>query len=138
VGKDRTMSDNESDEPIGHVLGTGTWRDLLPRVPRPVFVVGSQQLYRVLIHGSGFSLPLSDGGEPISGFFTTRFVAASNVRDAEIKARSSVLREWKRGGYEARADSSPILELEDVEIVHARFRLRSGAGFTFFCGSPED
>jgi hypothetical protein len=29
------MSDTESDEPIGYFLGTGTWRDRLPRIPRP-------------------------------------------------------------------------------------------------------
>jgi hypothetical protein len=132
------MSDNQSDQPIGHVLATGTWRDFLPRIPRPVFVIGAQQLYRVLIHGSGFSLPLSDDSETISDFFTTRFVAAANVRDAETKARSSVLREWKRRGYEARAGSSPVLELEDLAMVHSRFRLRSGAGFTFFRASPGD
>jgi hypothetical protein len=132
------MSDTESDEPIGHVLGDGTWRDLLPRIPRPVLAIGAQQLYRVLIHGSGFSLPLRGGGEPIVGFFTTRFVAAANVRDAEIKARSSVLTEWKRRGYEASAGASPILELEDLEVVHSRFRLRSGAGFTFFAASERD
>jgi hypothetical protein len=99
---------------------------------------GAQQLHRVLIHGSSFSLPLRDGGAPIVGFFTTRFVAATNVRDAEIKARSSVLREWKRRGYEASAGSSPILELEDVEIIHSRFRFRSGDGFTFFGASAGD
>ena len=44
------MSDTESEEPIGHVLGTGTWRDLLLRIPRPVLAIGAQQLYRVLIH----------------------------------------------------------------------------------------
>jgi hypothetical protein len=132
------MSDTESDEPIGHVLGTGTWRDLLSGIPRPVLATGAQQLYRVLLHGSGFSLPLRDGGEPIVGFFTTRFVAATNVRDAEIKARSSVLREWKRRGYEGCAGSSPILELEDLEILHSRFRLRSGAGFTFYGASAGD
>jgi hypothetical protein len=129
------MSDTESDEASGYFLGTGTWRDLLPRIPRPVLAIGAQQLYRVLIHGSGFSLPLRDGGERIVGFFTTRFVAAANVRDAEIKARSSVLREWKRRGYEASAGSSPILELEELEVIHSRFRFRSGAGFTFFGAS---
>ena len=132
------MSDPKSDEPIGHVLGTGTWRDLLPRIPRPVLAIGAQQLYRVLIHGSGFSLALLDGGEPIVGFFTTRFVAAENIRDAETKARSSVLTEWKRRGFEASAGSAPILELEDLEVVHSRFRLRSAAGFTFFAASAED
>ena len=75
------MSDAESEEPIGHVLGTGTWRDLLPRLQRPVLAVGAQQLYRVLIHGSAFSLMLDGGGELIVGVFTTRFVAATNMRD---------------------------------------------------------
>jgi hypothetical protein len=127
------MSDTESDEPIGQVLGTGSWRDLLPRIPRPVWAIGAQQLYRVLIHGSGFSL--TGDGEPIVGFFTTRFVAAANVRDAEAQARWSVLTDWKRGGYEASARSSPLLEIEDLELVQSRFRLRSGAGFTFFTAS---
>ena len=132
------MSDTESEEPVGHVLSTGTWRDLLPRIPRPVLAIGAQQLYRVLIHGSGFSLMLDGGGELIVGFFTTRFVAATNIRDAEIKARASVLTEWKRRGFEASAGSAPILELEDLEVVHSRFRLRSAAGFTFFAASAED
>ena len=132
------MSDTESDEPVGYFLGTGAWRDLLPRIPRPVLAIGAQQLHRVLIHGSGFSLPHRHSSEPIVGFFTTRFVAAANVRDAEIKSRASVLREWKRRGYEASAGASPILELEDLEVMHSRFRFRSGAGFSFFGASAED
>ena len=132
------MSDTEPEQPSAYLLGTGTWRDLLPRIPRPVLAIGSQQLYRVLIHGSGFSLALGDGSEPIVGFFTTRFVAAANVRDAETKARTSVLREWKYRGCEASARASPILELEDLEVTHSRFRFRSGAGFTFFGASARD
>jgi hypothetical protein len=132
-----TMNDTDSDEPVCHPLGTGGWSDLLPRIPRPVWAVGKQQLYRVLIEGSEFSLPLVGGGEPMVGFFTTRFVAAANVRDAEMKARSCVLREWKRRGYEASAGSSPLLQIDALEPIDSRFRLRSGAGFTFF-NAPEE
>jgi hypothetical protein len=55
-----------------------------------------------------------------------------NVRDAEMKARSSVLREWKRGGYEASAGSPPVLQVEELQPMPSRFRLRSSTGFTFF------
>ena len=129
------MSDPESDEPSYCVFGTGTWRDLFPRIPRPVLAIGTQQLYRVVIHGTGFSLPLDGRDESIIGFFTTRFVAAVNVRDAEIKACASVSTEWKQCGHEACAECSPLLELEELELVHGRFRLRSGAGFAFYAAS---
>lgn len=132
------MSKNELDEPIGHVLKTGTWWGALGRIPRPVVAIGAKQLYRVMIHGSGFSLPPLADAPPIVGFVTTRFVAAANVRDAEAMARSSVLTEWKRRGYEALAGGSPTLGIEHLELVYSRFRVRSGAGFTFFAASEED
>jgi hypothetical protein len=127
----------ESEEPVGHIIGAGTWRDLLPRWPRPVLAYGSAELYRVMLARSEFSIPCETGEDPIVGFFTTRFVAANSIREAEDKARSAVLREWKRSGWQKLAGTAPRITVEEFEVIPSRFRLRSGGGFVFF-GSSGD
>lgn len=126
------MNDTASDDESYFLLGTGTWRGLLPRVPRPVLAVGSKSLYRVLLEGSLFKFSIAGSDRPIIGFFTTRLVAARNRLEAEAMAKSSVLREWERQGFASRAGAKPSLSVETSEMLSSRFRLRSGAGFAFF------
>ncbi len=111
---------------------TGTWRDLIPRLPRPVLALGQKELYRVMFEGSGFTLFLDGVPKPIIGFFTTRYVAANNVREAQSAARSAVLNEWSRHGYRERTGAEPHLAIEEMEILEEWFRMRSGDGFAFF------
>ena len=65
--------------PAMHLLGRGLWRNLLARFPRPVLAFGEQSLFRVMLHGAGFVLPIGTA-EPASGFVTAVFVAATTLR----------------------------------------------------------
>ena len=126
------MSELETERPIvAHVIGRGLWPDLVARIPRPVFAFGSQSLFRVMLHGTAFSLPIADS-EPARGFFTTFFVAADTIRAAEAKARARVLREWIRHGADHSSGSHPVLAVEEIEALTVRFRWRSGGGFLFY------
>src|SRR3989442_1659547 len=101
VGRWLLVNESEESEPIAWVLGTGTWRDvvrrLVRRIPRPVLALGENELYSVMVHGSGFALPIA-GEAPAIGFYTTRIVAACNAREAERLALSAVEGDWQRKG----------------------------------------
>ena len=126
------MNETNANEESYFLLGTGSWRDLLPRVPRPVLAIGSKTLYRVLMEGSDFVLTIDGGDRHLVGFFTTRFVAARCRREAEKQAMSSVLRDWLRQGLDTRAGGLPKLTIEESDALRSRFRIRSGGGFAFF------
>ncbi len=119
-----------------YVLGTGTWRDLLPTLPQPVFAFGSKNLYRVMIHGSGFVLPIGPGS-PAIGFFTARFVTASTRPEAELVALDRVATEWRKRGYRE-AGGEATLSIDSTDVLYERFKLRRGIGFTFYSDSDED
>ena len=131
------MVDHASRKPVAWVIAPTTWREIIHRlvrryIPRPVFALGEQDLYAVIVHGSGFSLPIA-GEEPVDGFYTTRIVAARDVRDAEQRALSAVEKDWKRQGRGA-----VTLEVNEVRILDERFRARSGSGGAFYRSSDED
>jgi hypothetical protein len=124
--------------PIGEsyfLLSTSTWRDFVTHLPRPAFSLGADALYRVDLRGSGFAFSIEGSNRSVVGFFTTCFVAAQDICQAETKARSSVLREWRRGGFEAHSGLTPVIDIEESGPIRSRFCLRSGEGFTFFCES---
>jgi hypothetical protein len=126
------MSPEPEDTSVtGHVITTGTWRDWLPSIPRPVFALGARALYQVVLHGSGFSLPIA-ASEPARGFFTTFFVAAASRREAEEKARARVTEEWNRFGASRTIGPVPMLEVERIELLRNRFLWRSGGGFLLY------
>ena len=131
------MNESEQPEPIGWIIGTGTWRDFIRRIPRPVFAVGPNELFSVLVHGSGFALWIAGEEEPIIGFFTTRIVAARNVREAERLALAAIGKDWQRRGHQHAAGSPAKLVVEEVAVLNERFRLRSGGGFTFYNHTEE-
>ena len=117
---------------FAHLLGTGTWLDWLPNIPRPVIAFGRYDIYSVLLNGQDFSLPIGGLNDPAIGFYTTRYVAAENIRDAKKAAFVRVIREWENRGYRALCGKKPTLSTEEVLILKKRFRLRSGTGFTFY------
>jgi hypothetical protein len=119
-----------------YLLGKGTWLDFLPTVPRPVFAFGTKQLYRVMIHGSGINLPIGSDSKA-SGFYTTRFVAASSKADAGQIAMSRVEVEWTNRGYRD-LGGNVTLETDQVDPLIDRFMLRSAMGFTFYTESDAD
>jgi hypothetical protein len=129
---------DRADEPAGYLLGTGTWRDWLPAIPRPVLALGTQELYSVLIEGFDFSLSIGGADDPVIGFFTTRFVAAANIRQAEKTALESVLHEWRCKGFLKLSGTIPKLHVEKIQLLSDRFLFRSGTGVTFFPDSNEE
>jgi hypothetical protein len=116
-------------------LRTIWWRDLLPTLPRPVFALGTSDIYRVMVHGSGFKLPLEDGSSAV-GFFTTRYVAASTASDAKQIAAAVVHGEWRGRGHE-NAVGSVMLAIEEHAALSERFRLRSATGFVFYAQGED-
>ena len=123
---DELSSDSEP-EPIGYAISSG-WRDLFWWLPRPVIAWRGRDIYRVLVHGSGFELSFPGIPEPARGFMTTRFVAAASVREASDAAFASVYREWSAAGR----TSVPTLEADEIEPLERRFVLRSPRGFSFY------
>ena len=121
--------DNDGDF---HLLGTGTWLDWLPNLPRPVIALWRKDIYSVLLNGQDFSLPIGGSEDPVIGFYTTRYIAAENIRDAEKAAVNRVMQEWKNRGYFELCGKEPTLSAEEVLILEERFRLRSGTGFAFY------
>ena len=130
------MSARDLEEPVGDLLGTGTWRDRLPKLPRPVLAVGNRQLYSVVLHGSGFVLPIV-GSEAVIGFFATAVVAATTIREAEQLARDAILRQWTKRKF-LPGEVLPTLEVDEVRRLPQRFRLRSRHGFAFFSHDDEE
>jgi hypothetical protein len=136
-----------SDQPSGFALGVGGPTAALLRFLRrfrlPVLALGKQHLYRVMLEGGGFELPLEppDPHEPNpTGFFTTRFVAAYTRADAEAKAKAHVVREWQGLsllGHFTKVEE-PILTVTESEAIDGWFRSSKGGGFVFFTGSEAD
>lgn len=132
------MNSQDYEKEEYYLLGTGTWLDWFPRLPRPVLALGSKDLYSVMLNGQDFILPIRGSKVPVIGFYTTRFVAADNFREAEKAAHKSVMREWENGGYLNLCGKRPSLSTEEVNILNERFRLRSGAGFAFYDNDDSD
>jgi len=132
------MAEDESRNPIAWVMAPTTWRGAVHRlmrryVPRPVFALGDQDLYLVIVHGSGFALESSQPGEaPLDGFYTTRVVAALDVREAKQRALSAVETDWQRQGR-----GSVTLDVNEVRILTERYRTRSGGGAIFYRSSDD-
>jgi len=129
---------DENDESQYSLIGSGTWRDFLPSLPKPVIALGHKSIYYVFIHGTRFEVRFGGTNMPLIGFFTTRFVAASNVRQAEQCAFQSVISEWEKEGFLGLSGVEPTLSVEKLEQLSERFRLRSGGGFTFYRADSND
>ena len=128
-----SMSKHDCDkESVGYLLGTGTWLDWFPKLPRPMIAIGKKDLYSVLINGEGFTLPVDGTKDSAIGFYTTRFVAAENIREAEKVAYDRVLKEWEHKGFLELCGKKPVLSTEEVVILDEWFIFRSATGFAFY------
>ncbi len=129
--------DQDNDTDI-HLLGTGTWLDWLPNLPRPVIALGENDIYSVFLNGKDFVLPIGDSDEPVVGFYTTRYVAARNFKEAKKAALDRVLLDWRNKGYLKLSGKEPSLTAEEVVISEKRFRYRSATGFAFYPDEDSD
>lgn len=85
--------------------------------------------FRVLLRGESFRM-LFDGEPQRVGFYTTRFVEASDPEEAENRA-VQLLREdeWLRGAVLNERNDPPMLYAEEIEPVS---RLEKASGYVFF------
>jgi len=124
----------EPPEAQFQAVDAGLWRGLFRRLPLPVVAFGADTLFLVSIEGSAFALTIGETTKPVVGFFTHRIVAARTEDDAQHKAFDNVCQQWRRRGYEGLAQKRPTLIVNEIERLPGRFRLRSGAGFSFHRG----
>jgi hypothetical protein len=126
-------------EPFGYALGPSGGmfrrlaRSLLFWVPRPVFAVGRSDLYLLRLQGSGFSLTLPGIPGTAVGFVTTRIVSAASARDAEAKAISSALREWRSNSW----PPVPELAVYEASVLSRRVWFYPPAGFSLY-DTPDE
>ncbi len=121
---------------IGGVIGAmlqGFRRFALPSI-----AVGQKDLYRVLVMGTGFELPVEGTNEKPIGSFTTRFVPARSRLEAEALAKSCVLREWQGLSLFSHFTGieEPLLSVCESEAIQG-WLCRKGQGFTFYCADES-
>ena len=85
------------------------------------------------MEGTNFTFLIDGIEKPIIGFYTTRYVAARNLHAAKTAAIEAVHHEWSTRGYRKFSGKEPTILIEKVDLLYERFRLRSGAGFSFYC-----
>ena len=142
ASEEKDTSDySDADKPIAFVIGPsgfiGTFLRFLRRFQLPVVALGRRHMYRVLLEGSGFELPLDTDDPNPNGFFATRFVAASTRTEAEAFARASVIRDWQGLSLFSHFTGvdEPILTVSESESIEGWFKLHKGGGFAFFTES---
>ena len=96
--------------------------------------------YRVMVHGNGIDVPMEGATHPITGFYTTRTVAAADAERAARAACELVTAEWRERPYaQVNRGALPSLSVEQVtEIGFLRDRLRRPGGYTFHCAGDDD
>ena len=120
--------------PIGYVIGRGWAADFLTRLAFPVLAVPPRALYRVLLHGRGFELPV-ERSERMVGFYVTYYVAARSAGQAEARAVERVTDRWQNFYPEARG--ALVVAVEEVQRLQQRLARRSRTGFSFYSDEEE-
>ena len=123
-----------NDAPIGHVIGRGWAADFLTRLAFPVLAVPPKALYRVLLSGRGFELPVEQS-EPMVGFYVTYYVPARSADQAGARAVGYVTERWQNFYSEARGGLGVVVE--EVERLPQRFARRARSGFAFYSDEQE-
>jgi hypothetical protein len=126
--------DSPSAEPIAYVLSRGFAADFLTRLAFPVLAVPPRTLYRVVVHGRGFVLPVEQS-DPIVGFRVTFCVAARTEDDAKKRAMQRARDRWET--FYAEATGELVVAVDEVERLGRRFARRSRTGFSFYGGDDE-
>ena len=130
MSNDPKEFDSEDDqEPEYFVLSQGWFVDFLLRFPTPVLALPGRNLYRVLVHGHGFSEPVEDS-EPIVGFYTTVIASAKDRLEAEQKAIMKVKDRWDT--FHPDATGGLFVDIEETRLIEERFKLRSILGFSLY------
>jgi hypothetical protein len=91
--------------------------------------------FSVILNGEGISVESESGDEPATGFYTTRWVEASDSDHAIKLAKALVSHDWVEGEYSRlNRGATPTLRVDDVwELNRFRFWLRrKPRGHTFY------
>lgn len=96
--------------------------------------IGKLSMYRVMVEGGGFELPLQNTKEKCVGFYTTRFVTASSRLEAESKAKAHIVREWQGLSLMSHftGTEEPLLTVVESSSVEGCVRRSAGLGFSFY------
>jgi hypothetical protein len=95
--------------------------------------------FQVRLHGKRINVPSGDGSIPITGFVTTRFVAAVSPDKASEKAKSIVLKDWTSGSYAAvNRGSAPELSIDAVSKASLfKWLTARNTGHTFYATEKD-
>ena len=127
----------ETSEEFHQIAGPGGVAGWILRLLRayqvPAIALGEKRIFRVLLHGDEFRLPIAEGKDAI-GFYTTRFVASRSKQDAEARARDGVLNDWNGLSLMSHfsGTESPRIAVEEACTIEERVWLRPRQGFTFY------
>jgi len=94
--------------------------------------------FSVILNGEGISIGSDSSDEPVTGFYTTRWVEANDSDHAIELAKALVSHDWVEGEYSGlNRGGTLILRVEDIwELNRFRFWFRrKPRGHTFY--SPE-
>ncbi len=91
--------------------------------------------YKVIVEGSNLSISL-DGKAGKYGFFTTRFIEAPNMKDAETLALTMLRDELKSAVLNDISDP-PVISVDEIQEINDFDRkLFPGSGFTWYELTP--
>jgi hypothetical protein len=91
--------------------------------------------FSVMMHGEGISVPSSEVGNEITGFYTTQWIKAATSEEAASAATKLVMTDWTEGEYAAVNRGDPpeisVESIAQVGLLKFIWR-RSSGGHTFY------
>jgi len=136
----------DPDEPVIRAFGASGFVGAVLRFLRwfqwPAVALRGRHLYRVMLEGGGFELPIdpSDPRDPPAiGFYTASFVAARTRLEAEALAKALVVADWQGLsllGHFTGVDE-PTLRVSACEAIDGWFKRSKRQGFVFFSHDDE-
>jgi hypothetical protein len=134
------------DDVVGHVIGVtgfvGAVLRFLGRSRLPAIALRGRSLYRVMLVGRGFELPLEPAGpndHNPTGFYTTRVVAARSRLEAEALAKAGVVGDWQGSSLLSHFTGveEPTLTISESVAMDGWFEFHTKSGFAFFSATGD-
>ena len=124
---------DEDDVDAPYFLLNFGFRDFIrKKLPVPVIAWPGKTLWRVLMHGHGFTSDLDPPLGRITGFYITHLVSAKTRLEAFEKAVRTATDRWKSTVPGARSKGKTIIEVEEVEEIDGSFRWRAASGYAYY------
>ena len=95
--------------------------------------------YKILLQGNNFLLKL-DGNKNIFGFYTTRYVEAENLKDAENIAIELIRNDHElRQSVLNKKNDPPIIFVDEIdELENFKGVKTPGKGYSFFLENQKE